>query len=98
MTAVGTRIAPANNSEPINQCVRDTIISSNRKWIKNPATKNYVLSPQSRMFHSAHVSNHASADRSCAREARGEVVLVNLRRDAWHIAFRHRKQNQRAIS
>jgi|GEM_PF-6079603 len=60
MTAVGTKIAPANINEPIKRCMRNTIISSNRKWIKNPATKNYVLSPQSRMFDSEHVPNHAS--------------------------------------
>jgi len=34
MIAVGAKIAPANSNEPINQCVRNTIISSNRKWIK----------------------------------------------------------------
>jgi hypothetical protein len=31
MIAVGAKIAPANNNEPIYQCVRNTIISSNRK-------------------------------------------------------------------
>ena len=60
MTAVGTKIAPANINEPIKRCMRNTIISSNRKWIKIPASQNYVPRTPSRMFDSEHVPNHAS--------------------------------------
>ncbi|MDQ1409927.1 MAG: hypothetical protein QOJ41_1662 [Acidobacteriaceae bacterium] len=70
MTAVGTKIAPANNNEPINRCALITIISSNRKWIKIPACRNYVRRPQPRMFHSAHVPKHAGPAHFSAREVR----------------------------
>jgi hypothetical protein len=75
MTAVGANTAPANNNEPINQFVRNTIISSNRKRIENPATNDYGPSHPVRISHSAHVPNHASSldsstDSPSAREAR----------------------------
>jgi len=75
MTAVGAKIAPANNNEPIKRCVRNMIISSNRKWIKSLATNNYVLTTLKCMSHSAHAPkdvrhrNHGSALRLAAMAA-----------------------------
>jgi hypothetical protein len=59
MTAVGAKIAPANNNEPIERCVRNMIISSNRKWIKSLATNNYVLTTLKCMSHSVHAPKDA---------------------------------------
>lgn len=71
MTAVGAKIAPANNNELIKRCVRNMIISSNRKWIKSLATNNYVLTALKCMSHSAHAPNHAIGESIfCARSPR----------------------------